>query len=38
VQVQQFNTLYQLWAHVHEGRFPERAARLLLRACAFARA
>ena len=29
VQVQPFNTLYQLWAHVHEGRFPARAHRLL---------
>ena len=29
IQFLPFNTLFQLWAHVHEGRFPERATRLL---------
>lgn len=29
LQVQPFNTLFQLFAHVHGGHFPERAERLL---------
>ena len=29
VQVQPYNTLFQLWSHVHKGRFPEQAAGLL---------